>query len=106
MSITDELRGYAKGYELLVNYRLLEIADRIDAKYDELRDDLQRAKDDLLESEHDESRAWDRVRKVEADNDELRKLLLDFRDAMWDYGEWTEPFDERMLELGVFRGRR
>lgn len=31
MGITDELRGYAKGYEILVNYRLLEIADRIDA---------------------------------------------------------------------------
>lgn len=33
MSITKELRGYAKGYETLVNYRLLEIADRIDAEH-------------------------------------------------------------------------
>ena len=33
MSITDELRKYAKGYETLVNHRLLEIADRIDAEH-------------------------------------------------------------------------
>lgn len=67
----------------------------------ELRDDLQRANDAVCDAEHEESRAWDRVRKVEAENDKLRKLLADFRDAMWGGGEWTEPFDDRMRELGV-----
>lgn len=43
----------------------------------------------------------DYVNRLESENAELRKLLTDFRDAMWDGGEWTEPFDERMRELGV-----
>lgn len=34
MSITDELRKYAKGYEPYVNHRLLEIADRIDERHE------------------------------------------------------------------------
>ena len=34
MSITDELRKYAKGYETLVNHKLLAIADRIDAEHE------------------------------------------------------------------------
>ena len=34
MSITDELRKYARGYELTVNHKLLEIADRIDAEHE------------------------------------------------------------------------
>jgi len=33
MSITDELRKYARGYELTVNHKLLEIADHIDAEH-------------------------------------------------------------------------
>lgn len=32
--LTDELRTYAKGYELYVNYKLLEIADRIDERHE------------------------------------------------------------------------
>ena len=43
----------------------------------------------------------DYVNRLEAENAELRKLLADFRNAMWSAGEWTEPFDERMRELGV-----
>ena len=35
------------------------------------------------------------------ENNKLRKLLADFRNAMWRAGEWTEPFDDRMRELGV-----
>jgi hypothetical protein len=34
MSITDELRKYANGYETLVNHKLLAIADRIDAEHE------------------------------------------------------------------------
>lgn len=29
MAITDELREYERGYELYVNHKLLEIADRM-----------------------------------------------------------------------------
>lgn len=35
MSITDELRKYARGYETLVNHRLLAIADSIDAEHEQ-----------------------------------------------------------------------
>jgi len=34
MRITDELRKYARGYETLVNHKLLKIADRIDAEHE------------------------------------------------------------------------
>ncbi len=34
MSITDELRQYAYGYETMVNHRLLGIADRIDLAHE------------------------------------------------------------------------
>ena len=40
----------------------------------QLRDDLQRANDAVLDAEHDESRAWDRVRKAEAENAKLKAL--------------------------------
>lgn len=41
------------------------------------------------------------LRRLQAENAKLRELLVDFRDAMWDGGEWTEPFDERMREMGI-----
>ena len=40
-------------------------------------------------------------KRLDYENAKLRELLGDFRDAMWDGGEWTEPFDERMRELGI-----
>lgn len=66
----------------------------LEAENAELREQIQ-------DAEHEESIAWDRVRSAERRNAELCKLLVDFRDAMWGGGEWTEPFDERMRELGV-----
>ncbi len=41
------------------------------------------------------------LKRLEAENAKLRELLGDFRNTMWDGGEWTEPFDERMRELGI-----
>ena len=41
------------------------------------------------------------VARLRRENAELRKLLVDFRDAMWNGGEWTESFDERMRDLGI-----
>ena len=41
------------------------------------------------------------LKRLETENAQLRKLLVDFRDAMWDGGEWTELFDERMRDLGI-----
>lgn len=52
----------------------------------ELRDDLQRANAAVQDAEHDESMAWDRVRKAEAENAKLRELcreLWPFVKAGW-----------------------
>ena len=42
----------------------------------DLRDDLQRVNAAVQDAEHDESMAWDRVRKAEADNTKLRELAV------------------------------
>ena len=44
----------------------------------QLRDDLQRANAAVRDAEHDESVAWDRVRKAEAENAKLRELVRDY----------------------------
>lgn len=48
----------------------------------ELRDDLQRANAAVQEAEHDESMAWDRVRKAEAENAKLREERDMYRDLV------------------------
>lgn len=48
----------------------------------ELRDDLQRANEAVRDAEHDESRAWDRVRKVEAEAERLREERDMYRDLV------------------------
>lgn len=87
----------------------------------QLRDDLQRANDAVQDTEHDESMAWDRVRKAEAEADKLRKLV-----DGWDFCSKTKSStfdncvgcplfiqtphnyrcarDERMRELGIEAG--
>lgn len=69
----DELRAVAESVGLAMPQAatlMMGAADTID----ELRDDLQRANDAVRDAEHDESRAWDRVRKVETEADKLREL--------------------------------
>ena len=51
------------------------IADTISDTILELRDNLQRANDAVQDAEHDESMAWDRVRKAEAESAKLRSTL-------------------------------
>ena len=70
----------------------------------QLRDDLQRANAAVQDAEHDESMAWDRVRKAEAENAKLRECLQDLAEHIreddgfgLDYG-WML---DRMRELGV-----
>lgn len=70
----DELRVMAQLEKNLERPAIARIlGDAADTIW-ELRDDLQRANDNLQDAEHDESRAWDRVRKAEAVADKLRKL--------------------------------
>ena len=72
----DRLRTAAQTYRRLGNHSaesmLLDAADTIW----QLRDDLQRANDAVLDAKHDESRAWDRVRKAEGENAKLLELAV------------------------------
>jgi hypothetical protein len=50
----------------------------------QLREDLQRANAAVQYAEHEESVAWDRVRKAEAETAKLRELLQRTWDAFHD----------------------
>ena len=82
-SLIDELRERAK---VLRQGRWSDGADDARLMEDaadtiwQLRDDLQRTNDAVRDAEHDESRAWDRVRKAEAENAKLRSCLSDDAD--------------------------
>lgn len=74
----------------------------------QLRDDLQRANEAVRDAEHDESRAWDRVRKAESENEKLRELCETFgmiaNGAVCDYYERDEMLEQanaNARELGV-----
>ena len=97
----------------------------------QLRDDLQRANAAVRDAEHDESMAWDRVRKAEAENAKLRELVRGLHMAyvgalnecesmdaglIWDHCEMVDAelaksharfeadrhrFDAAMSELGM-----
>lgn len=41
------------------------------------------------------------VSDMQAENVNLRKLLKDLYEDMWALGEWLEPYEQRMRELGV-----
>lgn len=80
-SLIDELRQMADGQATFRDARevMLEAADTIW----QLRDDLQRANAAVQDAEHDESMAWDRVRKAEAENAKLRELVRDLHKALF-----------------------
>lgn len=107
MSTTDELRAMAESVGLVMPQAatlMMEAADTIL----ELRDDLQHANDAVQDAEHDESCAWDRVRKAEAENARLRELCETFgmiaNDSVCDYYERDEMLEQANAtarELGV-----
>ena len=74
-SQSDKLRAAAQACRSLGRHEmeqtLLDAADLIL----ELRDNLQCANEAVRDAEHDESMAWDRVRKAEAENAKLRDSL-------------------------------
>lgn len=108
-SLIDKLRQMADGQATYRDARemMLQAADTIW----ELRDDLQRANAAVQDAEHDESMAWDRVRKTEAENAKLRELLseslMDYKLYAKKYGlppylsDVNEHLDARMRELGI-----
>ena len=68
----EELRSFARKMDELMPRRADLVREAADTIL-ELRDDLQRANDAVRDAEHDESCAWDRVRKAEAENAKLRE---------------------------------
>ena len=74
----DKLRKYANKVDGTFPMLASAMRDAADTIW-ELRDDLQRANAAVQDAEHDESMAWDRVRKAEAENAKLRELVRDYR---------------------------
>ena len=81
--------------ELQRPYLAQELRDAADTIL-ELRDDLQRANSNLQDAEHDESVAWDRVRKAERESARLRELVRDM--WFWSYeGHIDSESQERQM---------
>lgn len=69
----DELRNAARGQKVMGLFELAQMLNDAADTIWQLRDDLQRANAAVQDAEHDESMAWDRVRKAEAENAKLRE---------------------------------
>ena len=47
------------------------------------------------------SAQYKKVDTLESENSKLRELVKDIYTDMWASGEWLEPYEQRMLELGI-----
>lgn len=99
----DELRQMADGQATYRDARavMLEAADTIW----QLRDDLQQANAAVQDAEHDESMAWDRVRKAEAENAKLRELVEDMLSCIEIRAAFHRPPTEEMYETFAKQAR-
>jgi hypothetical protein len=83
-----------------------EMEDAADTIW-QLRDDLQRANSAVQDAEHDESMAWDRVRKAEAENAKLRGMCVKALEWLrWAGGitcppEVPDEFADELRDLGI-----
>ena len=71
----------------------------------QLRDDLQRANAAVQDAEHDESMAWDRVRKAEAENAKMRELVEDMLSCIEIRAAFGRPPTDEMYETFAQRAR-
>ena len=95
----DKLRAMAESVGLAMPQAATLMMKAADTIW-ELRDDLQRANDAVRDSEHDESCAWDRVRKAEAENARLRSELESVGTAAYLYGRGDlEAENAKLREL-------
>jgi len=77
-SLIDELNKSADEWNSSNMFELARMCHEAADTIWQLRDDLQRANAAVRDAEHDESMAWDRVRKAEAENANLRELARRF----------------------------
>ncbi len=82
-SLIDELRKSADEWNGSNMFELARMCSEAADTIWQLRDDLQRANAAVQDAEHDESMAWDRVRKAEAENAKLRELVRDLHKALF-----------------------
>ena len=115
-SLIDELRKSADEWNGSNMFELARMCSEAADTIWQLRDDLQRANAAVRDAEHDESMAWDRVRKAEADNAKLqelvRKMMHFFEDGDWcticecvQECDAQEQYEEDCLMRGVFHNR-
>ena len=97
MSITDELRKYARGYELMVNHKLLEIADRIDRAHDHA---VMSAMNDALYHANDKNMAEHGWVRGPLDADGKMWRSGDMSDSNWGVIEGIAYEDGRWLVSG------
>lgn len=126
----DELRKWAdqlsereNEFGVVVRALVAALRDAADTIW-QLRDDLQRTNVAVQDAEHDESMAWDRVRKAEAENAKLQEQaarlfdktlelgtendkLREFATVAWELLTCNEPvfvwsgLQEKARELGI-----
>jgi len=85
-SLIDELNKSADEWNASNMFELARMCREAADTIWQLRDDLQRANAAVQDAEHDESMAWDRVRKAEAENARLRSELDAVGTASYLYG--------------------
>lgn len=92
-SLIDELRKLADEWSGSNMFELARVCREAADTIWQLRDDLQRANAAVQDAEHDESMAWDRVRKAEAESASLRG-------AAQGLGELCDQFKAENAKLG------
>ena len=85
-SLIDELRKSADEWNGSNMFELARMCSEAADTIWQLRDDLQRANAAVQDAEHDESVAWDMVRKAEAENAKLKQELEAVGTAAYLYG--------------------
>lgn len=81
-ALIDELNKSADEWNSSNMFELARMCREAADTIWQLRDDLQRTNELMDEVEHDESCAWDRVRKAEAENAKLRELVANVHEAL------------------------
>ena len=102
----EELRSFARKMDELMPRRADLVREAADTIL-ELRDDLQRANDAVRDAEHDESCAWDRVRKVEAENAKLqaenKNLIANYEMLSDSYMDSKQACEHLFTELKRYK---
>ena len=104
-SLIDELRKSADEWNGSNMFELARMCSEAADTIWQLRDDLQLANAAVQDAEHDESMAWDRVRKAESENAKLRELCEDMLSCIEIRAAFGRPPTDEMYETFAQRAR-